>query len=307
MHITCKVRLYGWAGMAACLLCLPVEAQSVAVLPTFDAASVKPAREDAPISGVTFMIELGKQAPPRGLLTMTAPLAPFIMFAYDVQDEVEARAFWARLPEWAQHQRYTIIARPPQDAPTQEQIRLMMRSLLEDRFALKAHREKHSGTVETLTLAKLGATGPGLRSHEASQVCLQRQPAETSASLEATQPTPIYCGLELHQMAGGMFHVSMINVGLSEACTLFSGLGGVLGGRGMNPIVDGTGLEGKWDITLDFLPERDGPAAGLPSGGDFSGPTFSAAMERQLGLRLRKGSGQVEELIIDHIGEPDPD
>lgn len=252
------------------------------------------------------MISLGRQTPPRGLLTMTGPLAPFIMFAYGVDDEVEARAMRARLPEWAQRQKFTIVARPPQDNPTQDQLRLMMRSLLEDRFALQAHRENHTGPVNTLVVVKPGVTGPGLKPHDAAQVCLERDSTAKPSDVDPGRPAPAYCGLDLHQTGGGMFHVSMIDVTLPDACTLLGGLGGVLGGRGMQRVVDGTAPSGRWDITLDFLPERDGPAA-VPSANDIAGPSFSAALERQLGLRLKKGSGPVEELIVDRINQPTPD
>ena len=103
-----------------------------------------------------------------------------------------------------------------------------------------------------------------------------------------------------------MFHVSMVDVTLPDACTLMGGLAGVLGGRGMQRVVDGTGLTGRWDITLDFLQERDGPAADTAAS-DIGGPNFSAALEKQLGLRLKKDTGQIEELVIDRINQPTPD
>ena len=134
-----------------------------------------------------------------------------------------------------------------------------MRSLLEERFALKAHRENHTGTINALLVAKPGVTGPGLKPHDAAQVCLERESTGKPSTPEPGTPAPVYCGLDLHQTGGGMFHVSMVDVTLPDACTLMGGLAGVLGGRGMQRVVDGTGLTGRWDITLDFLPERDGP------------------------------------------------
>ncbi len=125
----------------------------------------------------------------------------------------------------------------------------MLRSLLKDRFALKAHRTNHTGTVNELLIIKPGATGPGLEPHDPSQVCVERgtAPPETSAP-NATPPA--VCGLELKSIASGIFHVSMIDVTIPEACTLFGGLAGVLGGRGMDIVTDATGLTGRWDITL---------------------------------------------------------
>ncbi len=302
-----KIAFQRLSFLAACLLCLPAHAQNTTQPIVFESASIKPAPADAPTDGLGFMIALGKQTAPRGLLTMTGPLPPFIVFAYGINDEVEARAMRARLPEWAQHQKYTIVARPGENTPTIDQIRLMLRSLLEDRFALKAHRETHPGTVLQLSIAKPGTAGPGLQPHPASDTCIERS-SNPTAKPDADKPAPTYCGLELHTTANGIFHVSMVNVTLPEACTLLGGLGGVLGGRGMTPVVDQTGLTGKWDITLDFLPERNGPNDPASTGAeDLSGPTFTSAVEKQLGLRLKKGTGPVEDLVIDHIAQPIPD
>lgn len=283
--------------LAACLLFLPVHAQSAATLPTFESASIKPAAPDAPMEGLGFMIALGQSQTPHGLLTMTGPLPPLIMFAYSVNDEVEARAMRARLPNWAQHQKFTIVARPPEGTQNTEDIRLMLRSLLEDRFAIKAHRENHTATVNLLSLAKPDTTGPNLKPH--TTACLK----PGTPVPDGTTAKPILCGLQLNRKEGGIMHVSMIDVTLPEACTLFGGLGGVLGGRNMDRMVDATGLTGHYDITLDFQIDE----ASAQTTTDGGGPTFTGALEKQLGLKMKKGSGQIENLIIDHIAQPTPD
>lgn len=91
---------------------LTAAAVSVAQSAAFDTASIKPAPTDTRTNGTGFMVAMSKEPPPHGLLTMTASLPVFIMFAYSVEDEAEARAMRARLPEWARSQKYTIIARP---------------------------------------------------------------------------------------------------------------------------------------------------------------------------------------------------
>ena len=280
--------------------CMRVLAQGTTASQAFEAASVKPAAEDAETGGTAFMIGLERHVPPRGLLRMTTSLAPLILFAYAVDDEVEARAMRSRLPGWARQDKFTIVARASQEAPTMEQIRWMMRGLLEDRFALKAHRETHTGPVETLTVVKPGVLQREMKAHDASRICKRRDSAEAS---DPGKPAPVYCGLELHQAGDGLFHVSMMDVSLPEICTLLGGLGGVLGGRGMITVADGTGLQGRWDLTLDFLPERNGPS-GEASASDVGGPSFTSALEEQLGLRLKKGTGPVEELIVDHLAKP---
>lgn len=285
--------------VAACSLSFASHAQNVVTqLPTFESASIKPAAPDAPMEGLGFMIALGQSQTPHGLLTMTGPLPPFIMFSYGVNDEVEARAMRARLPDWAQHQKFTIVARPPEGAQSTEGIRLMLRSLLEDRFALKAHRENHTATVNLLSLAKPNTTGPNLQPH--TTACIK----PGTPAPEGTAEKPMLCGLQLNRKEGGIMHVSMVDVTLPEACTLFGGLGGVLGGRNMDRMVDATGLTGHYDITLDFqIDEANAPQTTTDGGG----PTFTGALEKQLGLKLKKGTGQIEDLIIDHIAQPTPD
>ena len=275
-------------ALLACLFVLPLHAQ------TFDSVSVKPAAPEAPMQGLGFMNPMSTQALPHGLLTMTGPLPPFLVFAYGVQDEVEARAMRARLPDWAQHTKFTIVARLPEDSTTSEQLRIMLRSALEDRFAVKAHRDTHTGTVNTLMVSRPGTTGPNLRPHLTQPEC-----ARPGSQLKPNQKP---CGLQIDRKEGGTVHVSMLDVTLPEACTLLGGLGGVLGGRGMDHMVDATGLAGTWDITLDFLSDQaDGQAS------ETGGPTFTGALEKQLGLRLKKGTGPIEDFIIDHIAQPTAD
>ncbi|MEZ2348894.1 TIGR03435 family protein [Terriglobus sp. RCC_193] len=280
---------------------LSAHAQAIATPgPTFESASVKPAPPEAPMEGLGFMIPLGRAQTPHGLLTMTGPLPPLIVFAYDVKDEVEARAMRSRLPEWARSQKYTIVARPPENAQSMEDIRLMLRNLLEDRFAIKAHRESHTANVNLLNVAKPGTTGPNLQPHTAA--CIK--PGTPAPETQPGKPAPQTCGLQISRKEGGMMHVSMIDVSMPEACTLFGGLGGVLGGRGMDRMVDATGLTGHYDMTLDFqIDEANAPQ----TNSDGDGPTFTGALEKQLGLKLKKGSGQIEDLIVDRIAQPTPD
>jgi uncharacterized protein (TIGR03435 family) len=61
-----------------------------------------------------------------------------------------------------------------------------------------------------------------------------------------------------------------------------------------NLVVDGTGLDGYYEFTLEWTPPgREADAA--------SGPSLFAALEEQLGLKLEPGKGPVEVLVIDHI------
>ncbi len=68
-------------------------------------------------------------------------------------------------------------------------------------------------------------------------------------------------------------------------------------------VLNRTGLPGKFDFKLDWMPDSgpcpstgDGDAGGLPS--------FNAAVQEQLGLRLESGKGPMETLMIDHVERP---
>jgi uncharacterized protein (TIGR03435 family) len=98
-----------------------------------------------------------------------------------------------------------------------------------------------------------------------------------------------------------------------------SDLAQMLGGQLGRPVVDETGLKGKYDFTLDFTPEQGrGMPGGMPmpmpppgggSGGVMAGPagdnqeggpTLITAIQEQLGLKLESKKGPVEILVVDH-------
>ena len=67
--------------------------------------------------------------------------------------------------------RFDIEARSTAN-PTKDQMRLMMQSLLVDRFKMKAHIEQKTRPVFELLLAKRGRTGPQLRPHPKDEACV---------------------------------------------------------------------------------------------------------------------------------------
>jgi uncharacterized protein (TIGR03435 family) len=67
------------------------------------------------------------------------------------------------------------------------------------------------------------------------------------------------------------------------------------------PIVDKTGLTGKYDLSLQWTPDNtlaDSPLAG--------GPSIFTAVQEQLGLKLTSTHGPVKTLVIDHVEPPSP-
>ena len=71
-------------------------------------------------------------------------------------------------------------------------------------------------------------------------------------------------------------------------------------------VIDKTGIEGKYDLTLTWSPE-DRPAAIANGSADNTappGPSIFTAIQEQLGLKLESTKGPVQTLVIDHIEQP---
>jgi len=74
-------------------------------------------------------------------------------------------------------------------------------------------------------------------------------------------------------------------------------------------IVDRTELKGKFDIRLEFLPDRTNPGPAAVDRSDGSeeiqpGASLSTALEQQLGLKLAPVKGTRQVIVIDHVEKP---
>jgi uncharacterized protein (TIGR03435 family) len=70
------------------------------------------------------------------------------------------------------------------------------------------------------------------------------------------------------------------------------------GGGAARPVVDSTGLTGKYDIKLTWSPAAENPQAGKEAP---EGQSVLEALESQLGLKIRQGKANLEVLVVDHI------
>ena len=77
------------------------------------------------------------------------------------------------------------------------------------------------------------------------------------------------------------------------------------GGTVDRPVVDGTGLVGGFDLSLEWQPD-DPQSPGANSQPDKDGPTFLEALREQLGLKLEPQTGAVAVLVVDHVEKPMP-
>jgi uncharacterized protein (TIGR03435 family) len=84
-------------------------------------------------------------------------------------------------------------------------------------------------------------------------------------------------------------------------------LAGALPGLGRldHPVVDQTGLGGRFDFTLEWVPESNRPAQpGVEPPPEPQGPSFLAALGEQLGLKLQSTKAPLQILVVDHVERP---
>jgi uncharacterized protein (TIGR03435 family) len=145
--------------------------------PRFEVVSVKPNTSNGPANS-RFPLGPGDAFVPGSLFSATnQPLIAYLRFAYKLgQSDLPS------LPAWVYDDRFDIEARA-QGNPTKDQMRLMMQSLLTDRFKLITSTKRQSKPVFRLVLAKPGKTGPQLQTHSDDGSC-------SLASLPQTPDVP---------------------------------------------------------------------------------------------------------------------
>jgi uncharacterized protein (TIGR03435 family) len=268
----------------------------------FDVASVKKNKSAPEVFSTNIPLGPGDYFTPTGGLFSGTNIYLFnyILFAYRVTGN-QLRLLRDEVPNWIRTDRFDIQARA-EGNPTKDQMRLMMQSLLEDRFKLSLHKEIRQVQVFALVEAKSGNLGPQLQLHSESIPC-STQPGPTVAG--SPEPTiaggfPKTCGGIPYLMPSvpgrmrmGARNVTMEFISMNLAPMLD------------RAVIDQTGLSGTFDFLLEWMPERRSaaPTNDNPQPED-SGPTFMQALQEQLGLKLVAQRGPVEALVIDHIEQP---
>jgi len=171
-------------------------------------------------------------------------------------------ALWGALS-----QEYVIVAKAAEPA-SKDQLRLMLQSLLVDRFKLTMHREAKTGPVYKLIVAK---DGPRLGESKST----------------------------------GDFSLSVSNSGFEFANAEMIRVSGFLTGRVDRTVVDQTGLKGLYNFTLrrpEELVEEPGKSEGISAVSSSAG-AFREAL-KNLGLQLVPGTGPIDYLVVDHVERP---
>jgi bla regulator protein blaR1 len=245
---------------------------------------------------------------PGGAFIADFSLPIYIEFAYKILlTREQEQAMVAHLPKWVGAQPFVIEGKAPKADVTKDQMRLMMQSLLADRFKLAVHFETNDRPVLALVLTQLGTPGPRLRPHSQGLACNAKwtaPPDRTSPSVLPGEFVPS-CGIfQAINVADHTILFGARNVTLQAIATNLATLPPVAEfGR---PVVNRTGLAGTYDFSVNWLPDRSASASGAGEPPDAQGPSFLEALKEQLGLKLKPTRAAVRTLVIDHVEEPSP-
>jgi uncharacterized protein (TIGR03435 family) len=168
--------------------------------------------------------------------------------------------------------RFDVVVNIP-DGATRDQFRQMMQSLLLERFQLKSHIEMRNFPAYELLVAK-----SGLKLKESGAAPESRKSA---ASEDRFPPLPPGPGFTANYSSSGIYPL----VRMRAQQQPISALTRMLRTPGQEPVVDNTGLTGKYDFTLEYT--MDPPGGRATTDGDPPvAPAIFTALQEQLGLQL---------------------
>lgn len=217
--------------------------------PAFEVATIRANDSQTPANII--------QITPGSLNFRNATLNFVIRWAYDVTDSQ------FNGPAWISSTRFDIVAKTA--APADEaRMRLMLQSMLADRFGVKVHRETQAMQIYAITIAKGGPK-------------FQESTTEGPSEIERTNP-----------MLLAAHHISMKEV----ADRISQEIG--------RPVVDATGLKGRYEIRMDVTPYVTRSAGGGEGQLDMMSILFTGFQDL-LGLKLESRKDNVQILIVDHV------
>ncbi len=232
-----------------------VQCQSTpAVKPHFEVAAVRPRNPTpGPNDRRAFSSNGSFQASGLSLFAL-------VSYAYGVENYQISQTG----PGWMYSDRYDIVAKEDGNV-SNDQVLLMVQSLLEDRFKLTLHRETKEFQVFALIVDKKGPK-------------LKKSADDARYSIRVN---------------GNQWRVTHLDM---------PGLATRLSREVGRTVVDLTGLTGPFDFTLEWAREHQPDAGGAVA--DSGAPSLFAAVEEQLGLKLEPRKQATTILMIDRVARP---
>ena len=241
--------------------------QDAAATPSFEVADIKPSPPGAML-GKERLLPGGRIELPGGTVKM------LIVASYGVQEDMVSG-----LPKWAENDRFDIVAKAPENTPVPT-LRLMIRTLLAERFHLQFHNEEKVRQAYVLTRGK------------------RPLKLQESSSRQQCRWTPLEAGVMRRECQG---------MSMAEMARQLPGWGPT--GITM-PVIDETDLRGTYDFHLDVGAPTGGRGDGARDGDPASasvppdsGPTIFTALE-EIGLKLESRRMPVQTIFVDRVERP---
>ena len=214
---------------------------------------------------------------PDGYTAYGVTLRMLIQDAFGMYDPDRITGF----PEWAGNDRFDVLAKVDESDVTayhemsRDERRLLLQELLYKRFMLAAHYEKRETSTYALVIDKGGPRVKGTANVSA------QAGADAKGSITRSRPGQ-----------------------LTERGTTMSQFADFLGLQLRRPVIDKTGLSGRYDIQLDWTPDEMQARESGAELEDASKPSLTTALKEQLGLRLDAQRGTIDVLVVDHLQRP---
>jgi uncharacterized protein (TIGR03435 family) len=208
-------------------------------------------------------------------------------------------------PSWIDKDTFNLEAKAESATSIAEMTGPMLLLLLEERFQLKVHKEFRNKPIYEMTVVK---SNPNMKpSKEGS--CIPRDDNATKAI--SADPTEFvknrYCGPGPISRNGSRWIIDWYGVSMPEFASQI-----LSAARLDRPVIDKTGLTGRFDFHLEFIRETGSsglmtlngvPVPDFPasSADAADGPSIFVALKEQLGLKLAPANGQVEVIVIDRV------
>jgi uncharacterized protein (TIGR03435 family) len=194
------------------------------------------------------------------------------------------------LVSWLDTERYDVIVKVPAGA-TKEQVNVMWQNLLAERFGLTVRHEPKEFQVQELVIAKGGS---------------KLKDTSWDAATPSPEGPPKMEKGELRS-PGLVALISMGPEGASEhtvgRAQPISKLTEMLSNQLGHPVLDKTGLTGKYDFTIEFAVNLIGAPAASPDSVNAPGSSLAEALQQQLGLRLVAGKANIAGVVIDRLNK----
>lgn len=207
-------------------------------------------------------------------------------------------------PSWIRSKGYDIEAKVEAEQETTHALfQSRLQALLADRFKLRIHHESREYPIYELLIAK---NGPKIQETKSGS-CVA--PNLTAPARRPPAGEPSQCGLlwvSRGRITGALIPLSNLTGALSHILK--------------EPVLDKTGLSGRYDIHLEWVPDEvpeplsaksvsshpaeASPADEAPELVPLLGPSLPQALQDQCGLKLESRKGPVDVIVIDHVERP---